>query len=246
MIGITFRLRTNFGRLKYGTRNGVDYSDIDLGVAIQRRIYQALGLEQCGRCIGEFYKSDVNEEVGKANLSLFFDFRPLIYTRGSKCSEEVIVPAMSKIIGDTLILNLEENEFVTFDIEEVENVPGTIRKNMSILNLPATKEDDKFCTARVYLNYKDLIKCPMVRLDGTYYPSLMRKADTAVKSRLVNTLFAVDGGPEKLQAGLNTTTSVCWEAYKTLVPRVTSLSLKHTSNTFCSTLITFVTILLNQ
>ena len=129
MIGITFRLRTNFGRLKYGTRNGANYSDIDLGVAVQRRIYQALGLEQCGRCIGEFYKSDVNEEIGKANLSLFFDFRPLVYTQGSKCSEEVIVPAISKIIGGKLILNPEENEYVTFDIEEVENVHGTIRKN---------------------------------------------------------------------------------------------------------------------
>ena len=72
MIGITIRLRTNFGRLKYGTRNGMDYSDIDLGVAIWRHIYQALGLVQCGRCVCEFYKSDVNEEVGNANLSPFF------------------------------------------------------------------------------------------------------------------------------------------------------------------------------
>ena len=64
--------------------------------------------------------------------------------------------------------------------------------------------------------------------------------------QISNTLFAVDGGPEDLQAGLNTTTSVCWEAYRTLVPCVTSLSLKHTSNTFCSTLIIVVTILLNQ
>ena len=114
------------------------YNGIDLGEAIRRRIYQALGLEQCSRCIGNFYQSAENEEFGKARLSLFSDFRPEIYTYGSKCSEELIVPTMSKIIGDTFILNLEENEYVTIDIAEAENVHG-ITKNMSILNLPTTK-----------------------------------------------------------------------------------------------------------
>ena len=116
---------------------------------------------------------------------------------------------MSKTIGGKFILNLEENEYATFDIEEVENVHG-IKKNTSILNSPATNDDDKFCTARVYLNYRDLSKCPIVKLDGTYFPSLLRQADTAAKLRLVNTLFAVDGGREELPTGLNTT-SVGWK-----------------------------------
>ena len=242
VIGITYRLRTNFGRLKYGARNKSEYNDIELGVAIRGHTYQALGLELCGRCVGRFYQSKVNAEVGNTVLSLFFVFQPIIYTRGSKCSEKEIVNAMSKIVGDELILDLEENEYATFDIDEIENIDG-IRKNVSFLDLPATDDDDKLCTARVYLDYRDLNRCPMVRLDDTYYPSLKRLADTAAKKRLVNTLFDVDGRWEELPTGLNTT-AVCWEDYSTVVPRVTSLSLKHAGNTFCSTMIIFVAILL--
>ena len=83
----------------------------------------------------------------------------------------------------------------------------------------------------------------MVKLDGTYYPSLMRLADIAVKTRLVYSLFAVDGGREELSAGMNTT-SVCWECYRRLLHRVSRLSLRHSGDTFCFILISFVIILL--
>ena len=67
---------------------------------------------------------------------------------------------MSKKVGNELILDLEENEYATFDIDEIENIDG-IRKNVSFLDLPATDHDDKLCTARVYLDYRDLNRCLM-------------------------------------------------------------------------------------
>ena len=122
MIGITFRLRTKFRRLRYGARDGANYNDIDLGVAIRRQVYHALGLNQCGRCVGMFYQSNLNEKVGNSKLSLYYDFRPAIYTHGSRCSDEVILAAMSKIIGEELTVYLEEDEYITLDIREVETV----------------------------------------------------------------------------------------------------------------------------
>ena len=116
MIGIRFRLRTNFSRLRYGTRDGADYNDIGLGVAIRRQVYHALGLNQCGRCIGKFYQSNLNEKVGNSKLSLYYDFQAAIFTHGSRCSDEMIVAAMSNIIGEERIVYLEEDEYITLDV----------------------------------------------------------------------------------------------------------------------------------
>ena len=241
MIGITFRMHTNFSRLRYGARDGKDYNDIGLGVAIRRQVYHALGLNQCGRCVGKFYQSNLNEKVGNSKLTLYYDFQAAILTHGSRCSDEVIVAAMSKIIGEELIVYLEEDEYITLDIGEVENISDfEWEMNASLLRLPAAI-DDTYCLKEAYLSFRDLNKCPMVNLDDTYYPSLMHLADTAAKTRLVKTLFAMNGGREELSARINIT-SVCWKDYRTLV---TSLSLKHTGNTFCSILISFVIILLD-
>ena len=240
-IGITFRLRTNFSRLRYGIRDGADYNDIGLGVAIRRQVNHALGLNQCGRCVGGFYQSNLNEKVGNSKLSLYYDFQAAIFTHGSRCSDEVIVAAMSSIIGEELIVYLEEDEYISLDIGEVEDASDLEEK--SLLQLPAAN-DDTYCLKGANLSFRDLNKCPMVNLDDTYYPSLIHLADTAAKKRLVKTLFTMNGGREELSARINIT-SVCWEDYRTLVPRVTSLSLKHTGNMFCSILISFVIIFLD-
>ena len=115
--------------------------------------------------------------------------------------------------------------------------------NASQIRLPAAK-DDQFCLKGAYVSFRDLNKCPMVRLDDAYYPFLMRLADTAAKTRLVKTLFAMNGGREELSARINIT-SVCWEDYRTLVSRVTNLSLKHAGNTCWFIMISFVIILLD-
>ena len=80
-------------------------------------------------------------------------------------------------------MTFDDEEYITFDIEEIETV-REFEKNASQVEL-----DDKFCTARNYLSYRDASKCPMVRLDDAYNPSLMKLTDTAAKTRIVNDLF---------------------------------------------------------
>ena len=207
-----------------------EYSITGLGQAIRRQMYNDLGLGQCGSCEGRFYKANTDESIGNARLPPFLKFSPIFYAYGRKCSENMIVDAMSKIIGKELIVYLDDGEYVTFEVEEIEH-STTPQENMSDLSLSPFEDDDGFCRIRLTKSYRDLNRCPMVKLDTTHNQSLMSLAHTAGLKSLVNSLFAVDGGPDVLSTKDNST-SVCWEDYRKLVTRLTSSS-RRSSGTTC-------------
>ena len=248
-IEIAYRLRLNLNRSRYGARDGQNYNDKDLGIALRGQLYNDLDLEQCGRCTEKLYQSFENEKVGNTRLPLYYDFLPFIYTNDRPCSLDVILDSFSKIIGQGLNVTFGDEEYITYDIEEMETV-REFKKNASKVDLPPNDKDDKLCTARNYLSYRDVNKCPMVRLDATYYPSLMKLAGTAAKARLVNALFDMSGRskePKTLSTGPNRT-DVCWAEYKALVemlvPHLKGFASKHSGNTFCISMIFAMTILI--
>ena len=240
-ITIAYRLRANWNKLKYGTKDAAEYSITRLGQAIRRQMYNDLGLGQCGSCRGQFYKSNTDESIGNARLPAFLELSPIFYAYGRKCSENIIIGAMSNIIGKELIVYLDDEEYVTFDVEEIEH-STTPQENMSDLSLSPFEDDDGFCRIRLTKSYRDLNKCPMVKLDTTHNQSLMSLADTAELKNLVKSLFAVDGGPDVLSTQDNTT-SVCWEDYRKLVTRLTSSSRRSSGNLFVTVTTVLVSII---
>ena len=223
-INVKYRLRANRYKVKYGANDKEDYSITVLGEAIARHMYRNLGLEECSRCPEAMSKSNNDVIVGNARLPLFFNFMPYFYTYGSKCQEEDIANALSKLIGKELIVNIDEEEYVTFDIEEAEYTYVS-EQNTSTVELPVLAA---FCSVRIFHDYRDFHKCPMVKLDSTYYPTLMGRANTATKKSLVNSLFAKEGEPDGW-SDQNNATLVCWEDYKKTVIRLTNVSWKSSS-----------------
>ena len=225
--------------MKYGTKDAAEYSITGLGQAIRRQMYNDLGLGQCGSCKALFYKSNTDGGIGNAQLPPFLEFSPMFYAYGRKCSENMIVDAMSNITGKELIVYLDNEEYVTFDVEEIEH-SNTPQGNMSDLNLSPFEDEDGFCRIRFIKSYRDLNICPMVKLDTTHTQSLMSLAHTAVLKSLVKSLFAVDGEPDVLSTQDNTT-SVCLEDYMKLLRRLTSSSRRSSGNL----LVTVTTVLVS-
>ena len=205
-------------------------------------MYNDLGLGHCGSCRSLFYKANTEDTIGNIRLPSVLDFSPLFYTYGRKCSDIMIVDAMSKIIKKELIVYMDEEEYVTFDIEEIEHSTET-QENMSDVELPHLKDDDGFCGSRIIKKYPDLNRCPTVKLDPTYNQSLMSLAYTEAQKSLVSSLFAVDGGSDG-QSTLDNTTSVCWEDYKKLVSRLTSSSRRSSGNLLVTVTTVLVSIIL--
>ena len=236
-IRVTYRLRTKWDQVNYGAKKGADYAIADLAVAIRQQMYQDLGLLQCNRCHADIFRSNQDNSVEAAKLPQFFDFIAYFSTHGGTCGEVGIVDAMSKIIGRELIVNVDGDKHVTFEIEEIETYDSfEPQENMSQVAAPLS--EDAACLAKMYLNYRDLNRCPMVKLGRTHYPSLKSLADTEAKKGLVNSLFGVEAGQEGLVVEQNVT-SVCWEDYRKIYARLTNTSMKPSAKTFVNVLAMF-------
>ena len=149
-VRVTYRLRTNWNKTRYGGKDATDYNDIDLGLAIRQQIEQLLGFEQCGRCVDMFYKSNMDMIIGNTTLSRFFDFKPVLYAEKRNCHEGVIVDAMSRLNKKEVKVDLDDDEYVTFDIEEIEDVFET-EANTSQVDLPLNKPFDEYECMMFYI-----------------------------------------------------------------------------------------------
>ena len=232
VVRVTYRLHTNWNKTKYGAKDATDYNDVDLGVAIRKSIDQALEFKQCDRCSEMFYKSNTGMIIGNTRLSHYFDFKPMLYTKKT-CHEGVIVDAMSRLDGEEVIVNLNDGEYVTFDIEEIEDVSEE-EANTSYVHLPPSIHETLSCLQSYTMKYRELSQCPMVKLDDTLYSSLLSQAHSVGKTSLVKSLSGMNGGPERLSNQLDTM-SVCWQEYRKTVSLVTNASMISTGDSIMST-----------
>ena len=204
---------------------------------MRRQMYEDLGLQHCERCHAKIFRSNQDSPAGETILPLFFDFTAYFSTYGGNCSEVDIASAMANINGKELIVNMNENEYVTLEVNEIE-YSYMPEENTSQVDIPLS--EDATCLARFSVRYSDISKCPVVNLSEAHYPSLMDLANTEAKKGFVNTLFAIEAGQEELEVRQNTS-SVCWENYRIVFARLANTSLKHSAQNSVTMLIVFVT-----
>ena len=216
------------------------YNVFGLGEHIRRQIYDDLGLGLCGSCYGLFFKSNMEEIIGNAQIPTFFEFWPLFYTYGRHCSQSLIVDAMTNLSGKELTVYTED-EYVTFDIEIIDDTDES-QRNTTDLFLPKFEDEDNFCGIRLVKNYHDLIGCPTVELDSTHNQHLISLTTTEAQKSHVKSLFVVDDGQAVPSIQMNST-PVCWEDYRKAVLSLVSSSRMYSGNIIVTVMVSSVSVM---